>query len=630
MGDHSVNSNLNNKSKVLFIKHLIDDIKALEIMLKDGLIESGITRIGSEQELCLVNNNWRPSNKAEKILEKINHPNFTTELALFNIEINLDPFELTSDCFTKVEKQLNTYLEIAREEANKQDVKIILSGVLPTISKNELELEFMTPNPRYSVLNNNIKNRRGKDFQLHIEGVDELYVIHDSILFEACSTSFQTHLQLDPDDFISSYNWAQAISGPVLGICCNSPIALGRELWRETRIALFQQSIDMRTSSFALKDQQARVTFGNSWAEGDITDIFKHDISGYSIILDKEIEKNSLAELNKGNCPKLTALSLHNSTIYRWNRPCYGVGGGKAHLRIENRYIPSGPTVIDELANFAFWVGLMKGRPKEYDDIPSIFDFRDAKENFFKAARTGKKTILNWFGENYSVRDLILKILLPISRKGLTDFGVNKNDIDRLLLIIEKRAKGITGAEWQIRNYRNLKNVLKKDDALLILTENMHKNQLKGIPVHEWPMIDVSKKMNENTTEVSHIMSTQIFTVNENDLASLALKIMKWKKIHHIPVETNSGEICGLLTWTHMKNYEKIKEPKKDIVVSEVMEKNLVTVTPKTRIFDTIELMKKHMIGCLPIVSEKQIVGIITIEDIIPFDNGKNKKQTPK
>lgn len=184
----------------------------------------------------------------------------------------------------------------------------------------------------------------------------------------------------------------------------------------------------------------------------------------------------------------------------------------------------------------------------------------------------------------------------------------------------------MTGAEWKIKNYRRLKEVYKKDDALIILTKHIHKNQIQNIPVHKWPAIDLNKKMNQNATEISHSMSTQIFSVNENDLANLALKIMKWKNIHHIPVENNSDELCGLLTWTHMKNYDKIKEPKKETIVAQVMEKKLVTVTPKTNIFEAIALMKKHMIGCLPVVFEKQIVGIVTIEDIIPFDNGENNK----
>ena len=196
----------------------------------------------------------------------------------------------------------------------------------------------MTQSPRYWAMNEVIKKARGSDITLKIRGVDELLVTHDSVLFEACNTSFQLHLQIDPKDFTSSYNWAQAITGPVLSISANSPLLLGRELWSETRIALFQQSIDTRNASYALKNQEARVSFGNQWSKGSAADIFKNDLANHKILLAREIEQNALDELDQGTIPKLDALCLNNGTLYRWNRPCYGVGGGKPHLRIENRY----------------------------------------------------------------------------------------------------------------------------------------------------------------------------------------------------------------------------------------------------------------------------------------------------
>ena len=294
-------------------------------MLAKGLVEKNISRIGAEQEFCLVNSNWRPSKDAGIILDAVNDPHFTTELARYNIEINLDPFDLTSDCFTQLEAQLMELLEKARRCGDERNIKTVLTGILPTISKVELEMDYMTPNPRYADLNDRMKELRGDDFELNIRGVDELNIVHDSVLFEACNTSFQMHLQIDPDDFIQSYNWSQAISGLVLGLASNSPLLLGRELWSETRIALFQQSIDTRLSSYALVEQQARVTFGDKWAAGSIVDLFKNEIARYKILLNREIELNSLEQLEKGIIPQLPPLTTHNGTIYRWNRPCYGV-----------------------------------------------------------------------------------------------------------------------------------------------------------------------------------------------------------------------------------------------------------------------------------------------------------------
>ena len=245
MAEHSLNIN-DKETRLEFIKHLLSDIKALELLVEQGLIESNIQRIGAEQEFCLVTDNWRPSKKGADILEAIDDSHFTTELARYNLEINLDPFELQGDCFSRVEHQLKTLLAKAKEAANKYDNKVVLTGILPTISKIELEFDYMTPQPRYWAMNKMMKAHKGTDFELRLRGVDELSIIHDTVLFEACNTSFQMHLQISPEDFIASYNWAMAISGPVLGICANSPLLLGRELWSENRIALFQQSIETR------------------------------------------------------------------------------------------------------------------------------------------------------------------------------------------------------------------------------------------------------------------------------------------------------------------------------------------------------------------------------------------------
>lgn len=621
MGEQKVKKGLNHERRTQFIKHLLSDIDALELMLEKSLIEDDIYRIGSEQEFCLITKYWRPSDKAEEILAAINDPHFTNELALFNLEINLDPVELKEDCFYKVEKQLNTLLKKASTVAAKYETRILLTGILPTISKNELEFQYMTPQPRYWALNDMLKELRGGDFRLHIKGVDDLTINHDSVLFEACNTSFQMHLQIPPNDFISSYNWAQAISGPILGISTNSPLLLGRELWDETRIALFQQSIDTRHSSYALKNQEARVSFGTDWESGSIAEIFKNDIAQHKVILSKEIKDDSLEILKKGTIPKLPAINLHNGTIYKWNRPCYGVGNGKPHIRIENRYIASGPSTLDEMATFAFWVGLMMGRPKVFDDMPSVMDFKDAKANFIKAARTGKYSVLNWMGNPISVKDLILTKLLPIAKKGLKKAQIDPVDIKKYMRIIEERAHGITGSQWIVSNYRELRKIMKKDDALRVLTKTMHHNQELGLTLNQWPDIIENSELQFEADLVGHIMSTQLFTVKESDMASLATRIMKWKNIHHVPVEDRFGRLSGLLTWTHLKKYQREENHTGLQKVIDIMTKDVVSVSPTTTIKNAITIMKENEFGCLPIVRENELVGIITINDVIRFDN---------
>ncbi|WP_034261641.1 CBS domain-containing protein [Altibacter lentus] len=623
MGEHKVLSTLQHKDRAKFIGHLLNDIKALEQMLEKGLIEDDIVRIGSEQEFCLLTPHWRPSDRAEAILKAIDDPHFTTELARYNLEINLDPVRLTSNCFSLMESQLNELLQKASTTAKQYDTHVLLTGILPTISKNELEFYYMTPQPRYWALNDMMKELRGSDFQLYIKGVDDLSIHHDSVLFEACNTSFQMHLQIPPQDFISSYNWAQAISGPILGISTNSPLLLGRELWDETRIALFQQSIDTRFSSYALKDQQARVSFGTQWESGSIADIYKNDIAIHKVILSKDIEKDSLDILAEGGVPKLPALNLHNGTIYKWNRPCYGVGGGKAHVRIENRYIASGPSTLDEMATFVFWVGLMIGRPSSFDHMPAVMDFRDAKSNFIKAARTGKHAVLQWMDKAYSVKDLILKELLPIAYSGLKKAGIDSADIERFLKIIEIRANGITGSQWMVQNFRKLRKTMKKDDALRILTKSMYEAQETGKTVNEWPQVNYRAGALSSAHLVGHIMSTQLFTVKENDLASLATSVMEWKNVHHVPVEGKSGALRGLLTWTHMEKHKKNEENDSTLTVADIMVKDVTTVRSDTPISEAIALMKEHEFGCLPVVKDNEMIGIITIKDVIPFDNDR-------
>ncbi|MGX1928675.1 CBS domain-containing protein [Flagellimonas sp. 2504JD4-2] len=614
MGEHILGSKFDLAERKAFVQHLIDDIKALEILVDRNMIENDVTRIGAEQEMCVVDTDFRPSPISLGLIENINDPHFTTELASYNLEANLDPFRLDKQCFSQVEGQLRELLKKAEREADKMDTKVVLTGILPTISKNELGIDFMTPIPRYYKINDVLTAWRGDHFSLKLKGVDELSLHHDSVLFEACNTSFQLHLQVSSNDFVKSYNWAQAIAGPVLGISCNSPFLLGRELWKETRIALFQQSLDTRKWSDQPKEQVARVSFGEHWQKDSVVEIFKEDISTHRILLTKPIEHNALLLLENGAIPKLEALNLFNGTVYRWNRPCYGVGNGKPHLRIENRYIPSGPTVIDQMANFAFWVGLMVGRPEKYDAISSIMDFKEAKLNFIKSARNGRQTILSWLGKPMTLKKLIREELLPIAYEGLKKYNVDDKDIDRLLGIIEARTKGNTGAEWQVRNFRRLRKEMKTDTALVELTKAIHGNQKHNEPVHQWPNIEKVHHTKKSFQWVEQIMSTKLMKLYEDDFANLAVSIMQWNNIHHLPIENSKGELVGLLTWSHIEQLGNMQDNHSKI--SDIMIKKVVTVRPRTKIEIAKKLMEDYQIGCLPVCSGSNLVGIISKVDL--------------
>jgi CBS domain-containing protein len=619
MGQTGIHVARSREERGEFIRHLLHDIRALAFMVEHDLFERDISRIGAEQEFCLLNRNWRPAINSEVILKALNDPHFTTELARYNLEINLDPLELKSGCFIEMHKNLDALLKKASTQAEKEDTHVFLTGILPTISKNELDISYMTPLPRYYALNEAVKQQRRGDFLVTLDGVDELSIMHDSVLFEACNTSFQLHLQISSSDFISSYNWAQAIAAPVLGISTNSPLLLGRELWDETRIALFQQSIDTRLSSYNLKEQEPRVSFGFQWEAGSIVDIFQHDITRHKVILATTIEHDSLDALERNEIPQLQALRIHNGTVYRWNRPCYGAHQGKAHLRIENRYLPSGPTTLDEMANFALWVGLMTGRPAIYDDMASRMDFRDAKANFFKTAKTGMQSVLHWGDEPRFLRELLEKELLPIAYSGLCKAGISNDEAHKYLGVIENRLKGKNGSEWTLAGYRHARKTLKKDDALLLITKSMYQNQQTDMAVHEWPSVNSDLEAHESAYLIEHVMSTRLFTVMDNDLAMLATTLMRWNNVHHVPVEDENGHLCGLLTWTHMiRNQKQEEDP--ELLVEDIMEKEVIFVTPSSGIKESIQIMKKHEIGCLPVVSNNELIGIVTIQDVLEFD----------
>jgi len=597
---------------------LLNDIKALDIMIKDDVFEKDVQRIGAEQELCLVDKNFLPSSQALKVLEKINDKHFTTELALFNLEINLDPYKLGGRCFSKIDKELTKFISEADRVAHSiEDNKIIITGILPTLKKSDLVFENITPHTRYRVMNKILRDIRGDDFMLKIKGVDELIINHKSILFEGCNTSFQMHLQIPINQIVEKYNWAQVIAGPVLSISANSPLLLGRELWSETRIALFQQSVDLRNRTYLLREQKPRVSFGSDWLKESFIELYQDDIVRYTPLLTTEIDEDAVMKLQEGKVPKLQALNVHNGTIYRWNRLCYGQNNGIPHMRIENRYIPAGPTVKDEVANTMFWVGLMQGMPEKYKDFHLKMSFNEVKGNFVNAARTGINTFFNWFGKGLSAKKLILTELLPIARDGLVKSGVALEDIDYYLDIIEKRTETRrTGAEWIKDSNRLLKLNMTRNIANATMTAHMYKNQKRGRPVHEWEIAKANNvlNLNINITKLDKFMTTEVFVVKENDLVELVAKIMEWKNIHHIPVVNDMNKVTGIITNTNLVNI--LGKDQKLIVAKDIMVKEIITVDSETSIEKANNIMIENKIGCLPILEMGELVGILTRNDL--------------
>ena len=612
-----------NHSKQRFTNKLLADIQALERLLEEGKFEDDISRIGAEQEFCIIDYSLRPAMMAMEMLDHLNDDHFTTELAKFNLELNLDPVEFSDTCFTRLENNLINLLTKANKTAHALGGKIILTGILPTIYKKDISLENMTPKERYYKLNEAILAARASDFKFHITGVDELIAKHDNVLFESCNTSFQIHLQVEPDHAASLYNWAHAISGPVLAACTNSPLFLGKRLWDETRIALFQQAADTRKSVSPYRKEQERVTFGKNWEKDSVLHIFQDAVGKFEILLPLPVEEDSLQSLEEGRIPSLKALTLHNSTIYRWNRMCYGVTGNRPHFRIENRYIPSGPTIIDEVANAAFWTGLMNGMPEPYKKIHEMMEFDHARNNFFTAARSGLQAQFRWFDDRLvTAQDLILEELLPMAREGLTAAGTADQDIGKYLDIIEERVSlAKTGSRWILTSYNQLLKNVSEEEAAVTVTEGIYRRQKKGNPVHTWS--DLKREegggWRNKYRYVKQLMSKDLITLHEDDILELAKNIMLWSHIHHIPVENDDGELVGLLTADHILGLpEGNTDPDEDpVTVGAVMARNVPTVTPNTRTRHAFFEMKKNEVDCLPVLTDSKLVGIVTMRDYV-------------
>lgn len=627
MGEHDVSQDLDERQLRDFMKALLADCKALERMLEEGRFETGIRRIGAEQEMFVVDRAGRPARWAMPLLERLNRPEFTTELAQFNLECNLLPQVYGGACLSRMESELRTMLGLARDAAEAEGGAICLSGILPTLSIDDLGLDSMTPNPRYRALNDAMARLRGGAFRFRIKGLDELDATHDNVMLESCNTSFQIHFQVAPDEFARLYNLAQAITGPVLAAAVNSPVLLGKRLWKETRVALFQQSVDARSDSHQLRGLKPRVSFGSDWIENSVLEIFREDIARFRVVLATDTDEDPMAVLDRGEVPQLTSLRLHNGTVYRWNRACYGVADGVAHLRIENRVLPAGPTVLDEMANAAFFFGLMSALADEVEDVRSEMEFDWAQANFLAAARLGLKAHFKWFGgEEYSAAALILVKLLPLARKGLRVAGIDAADIDRYLGVLEERVRRQrTGAQWMLESLSAMERDAagsSRDERMRALAQGAVERQRRGDPVHTWELARVTETSGwrESYLQVGHFMTTDLFTVRPGDVVDLAASLMDWRHIRHVPVEDDQGMLAGLVS--HRAVLRLVGQglrgkTSEHVVVSDIMKSDPVSVGPRTPTLEAIELMRKHKVGCLPVVEGRRLVGIITERDLI-------------
>ena len=635
MGEHNVSVNRDLRQEQAFMKALLADLAALEQMLVTGKIERGIHRIGAEQELFLVDANMRPAPVVLDVLQLANDPRLTTEIGKFNLEANLSPQLLAGDGLRRMEQELHEIVAVARQSANSIHAEIVLAGILPTIHQSDLRLENLVPSPRYLALNQAMHQLRGGAFNVYIKGLDELQMTHDNIMLEACCTSFQVHLQVAAEEFARLYNWAQVITAPLLAVAANSPVFLGQRLWHETRTALFQHSTDERSHTRQLRSHPSRVSFGNGWVKDSVIEVFREEIARFRVLLTKETEEDAMEVLSRGELPSLAALRLHNGTVWRWNRPCYGVKDGVAHLRIEQRAMPAGPSVLDEMANAAFFYGLMTALPSEFGDVDRLMPFDDAKQNFLAAARHGLKAQFTWLNKkDYSAAALIAEQLLPLAREGLKQSCVDSTDINRYLDVLEERIRhDQNGALWSLRSLSAMGEQGTRELRSRILVEQMIEHQQHDDPIHQWALAkaDGPRDWSHSYQTVSQLMATDLFTVRPDDLIDLAASVMDWKHIRHVPVEDDEGKLVGLVSHRdllRLLSHGLLGRQSQPLAVKEVMKRDLVTVAPDTLTLEALKLMRRLRVGCLPVVEQGKLIGLVTAYDFLALSAEIIEKQS--
>ncbi|WP_406638896.1 glutamate-cysteine ligase family protein [Amycolatopsis sp. WGS_07] len=472
-------------------------LDTLARMLTDGSFSFPRKNIGLEVELNLVDGQLRPSMTNSVVLEAIDDSSFTTELGQHNLELNVPPRPLAGDSALQLEEDLNSYLAKAEASALDTGSSVAMIGILPTLRSEHFDQKWLSHKTRYSSLNDEIFAARGERIALAMDGPampgaqpERLRHYAESILPEAACTSVQLHLQVAPEEFAAHWNAAQCLAGVQIALAANSPFLLGKALWHETRIPLFQQATDTRPEELKNQGVRPRVWFGERWITS-IFDLFEENVRYFPGLLPETDLEDPIEALESGQAPKLSELRLHNGTIWRWNRPVYDVVDGLPHLRVENRVLPAGPTVADMVANAAFFYGAQRALAEQERPVWSQMSFQAAEENLYEGARKGFDAQLYWPGIGWIPPDeLALRVLLPLAHEGLRRSDVSDEARVRYLGIIERRCLARrNGAAWQ-RDYvlRAHERGADRETALNWMLRRYLELSAAGEPVHTWSL----------------------------------------------------------------------------------------------------------------------------------------------
>ncbi|GAA2393440.1 hypothetical protein GCM10010420_17930 [Streptomyces glaucosporus] len=471
-------------------------LEGLRRLLDEQRFDRPRDLMGLEIELNLADAEGMPRMMNTEVLERIASRDFQTELGQFNLEVNILPHRLSGRVLDQLAEELRTGLAYADRKAGELGARIVMIGILPTLTGDDLVSANLTAVDRYTMLNDQVMASRGEEVVLDIEGVERLRYTSSSIAPEAACTSVQLHLQVTPDRFADVWNAAQVISAVQVAVGANSPFLFGRELWRESRPPLFLQATDTRPPELIAQGVRPRTWFGERWISSAY-DLFEENVRYFPSLLPIRGDEDPLEVLDGGGVPSLHELVLHNGTIYRWNRPVYAVSDGVPHLRVENRVLPAGPTVTDVLANTALYYGLVRAMADEARPVWSRMPFSAAAENFDNACRHGMEAQLWWPrpGRGGSlaavpVDRLVREELLPMAAAGLDAWGIEPGDRDRYLSVVDERCRRrVNGASWQATSYhRALDAGLDREKALAATVRRYCELVRTGEPVHGWPV----------------------------------------------------------------------------------------------------------------------------------------------
>ena len=473
MGSEISHREFTEKDFMAFQKALDAEFEYVKTLFEIGCkVFSDRYRIGYELEVCILTENNLPNPINKKILDDIDSPLFTNELARYDLEINGNVFELDHTSPEKLNEDLLSLWKQVQNAAKKFDARIGLFGVLPSLKLEHFNKEvYQSDMHRYTLVSQRIKELRHESVKILFHGEDEVSLEKDDVMFEALGTSLQVHLQIPFDQAVEYYHAALLASVILVGFGANSPLVLGKRAWHESRIAIFEQSVDTRDKERREHGEERRVHFAHGYIDSWL-DLFEQNKMFKIIFADvKEQPESDLHHFN-----------LHNGTIWRWIRPILGKDkDGKHTLRLELRVLPSGPTLIDTEVNIWFFIGLIHGLVQSKINLKKI-PFETLKDDFYSVAKHGLQTEFHEpeNAQKVSLKEWILNEGMTITKMGLDALGIHHTD--RYLDTIKQRtSSGQNGASWQLEHFKKFNSIPK-------LMEDYMKNSEQNIPVHKWSL----------------------------------------------------------------------------------------------------------------------------------------------